>query len=83
VSIGPLQIAIVVLLVVFLFGGKRLGRLGLDLGKGVRTFKKALSTDSSEEDSKPGEVNWVKSAAKVAKTALEVRKVTKVGRFLR
>ena len=44
---------ILLLIVVMLFGTKRLSSLGSDLGNAVKGFRKAMSEDS--EDTKPGE----------------------------
>ena len=50
-SIGFWQIAIVVILVVLLFGrGKRSSLMG-DVAKGIKSFKKGMSTDISDETS--------------------------------
>ena len=49
-SIGFWQIAIVVILVVLLFGrGKISGIMG-DVAKGIKSFKKGMSDDSSSGD---------------------------------
>ena len=46
-AIGPWQIAVVVLLVVLLFGATRIAGIGKGLGEGIRNFKKALSDEDS------------------------------------
>ena len=43
------QLAIIAVIVVLLFGTKKLGSLGSDLGASIRGFKKAMG----EEDSAP------------------------------
>lgn len=48
-SIGPLQLALVVLLVVVLFGTKKLGNIGSDLAKAIRGFKKGMSDDDKDK----------------------------------
>ena len=50
-SIGFWQIAVVVILVVVLFGRGKISRLMGDLAKGIRSFKKGMSTDISDETS--------------------------------
>lgn len=50
-NLGPWEIAIIVLLALLLFGGKRLPALAKDLGSGIKEFRKSLS--ASEEDSNP------------------------------
>jgi|WetSurMetagenome_2_1015567.scaffolds.fasta_scaffold554986_2 sec-independent protein translocase protein TatA len=44
---------ILLLIVIMLFGTKRLGTLGSDLGNAVKGFRKAMSEDS--EGQKPGD----------------------------
>ncbi|HET8736621.1 MAG TPA: twin-arginine translocase TatA/TatE family subunit [Pricia sp.] len=47
-AIGPWQIAIVVLVVLLLFGGKKIPELMRGLGSGIKEFK-----DASKEDDEP------------------------------
>jgi len=47
--IGPWQIVLIVLVVLLLFGGKKIPELMRGLGKGVREFKDGINPD---EDSK-------------------------------
>tara|TARA_Y100000590_G_scaffold202701_1_gene230123 strand:- start:808 stop:960 length:153 start_codon:yes stop_codon:yes gene_type:complete len=48
-SIGPWQIALIVLAIVILFGGKKIPELARGLGKSLSEFKKGKQ--ESEEDS--------------------------------
>jgi sec-independent protein translocase protein TatA len=50
--IGPWQIAVVVVLVLLLFGGKKIPELMRGLGSGIKEFK-----DASKEDDKLEEKN--------------------------
>ena len=50
-AIGPGQIILIALIVLLLFGGKKIPELMRGLGKGVKEFKDATN---SEEDSKEG-----------------------------
>ncbi|AUI66461.1 MULTISPECIES: Sec-independent protein translocase subunit TatA [Glaesserella] len=43
------QLAIIVLLVVLLFGTKKLRSLGSDLGESVKGFKKAMNDDKAKD----------------------------------
>ncbi|VTU09111.1 twin arginine translocase protein A [Actinobacillus indolicus] len=43
------QLAIIVLLVVLLFGTKKLRNLGSDLGESVKGFKKAMNDDKAKD----------------------------------
>ena len=51
-SIGFWQIAIVVILVVLLFGRGKISSLMGDVAKGIKSFKKGMATDETE-DSEP------------------------------
>ena len=44
------QIAIVVVLIVLLFGRGKISSLMGDVAKGIKSFKKGMSTDLTEED---------------------------------
>ena len=48
-SIGFWQIAIVVILVVLLFGRGKISSLMGDVAKGIKSFKKGMSTDVNED----------------------------------
>ena len=48
-SIGIWQIAIVVILVVLLFGRGKISSLMGDVAKGIKSFKKGMATDITEE----------------------------------
>ena len=52
--IGPWQIGIIVLLVLLLFGGKKIPELMRGVGKGMKEFKDATNGEDnkSEEDKK-------------------------------
>lgn len=48
--IGPWQIVLIVLIVLLLFGGKKIPELMRGLGKGVREFKDGINPDDSSKD---------------------------------
>ena len=48
-SIGFWQIAIVVILVVLLFGRGKISSLMGDVAKGIKSFKKGMSSDPTED----------------------------------
>ena len=50
-SIGIWQIAIVVILVVLLFGRGKISSLMGDVAKGIKSFKKGMSDNSETSDS--------------------------------
>ena len=48
-SIGFWQIAIVVILVVLLFGRGKISSLMGDVAKGIKSFKKGMASDATED----------------------------------
>jgi sec-independent protein translocase protein TatA len=48
-NIGPLEIAVVLVIVLVVFGPKRLPELGKSMGKGIREFKGSLSMGDDDE----------------------------------
>ena len=55
-SIGIWQIAIVVVLVVLLFGRGKISSLMGDVAKGIKSFKKGMSSDVTD-DSEPKNIS--------------------------
>jgi sec-independent protein translocase protein TatA len=49
-GIGPLEIGIVLLIVLIIFGPKRIPELGRSLGSGMRGFKDAVTGKDSDDD---------------------------------
>lgn len=49
-NIGPMEIAIVVIIALVIFGPKKLPELGSSLGRGMREFKSSISGDNDERD---------------------------------
>jgi len=62
-SIGIWQIAIVVVLVVLLFGRGKISSLMGDVAKGIKSFKKGMSSDVTE-DSESKDITNDKSDSK-------------------
>ena len=54
-SIGPLELGIVLLIVLLIFGPKRLPGLGKQLGSGMREFKDGITGKGKgdDDDAKP------------------------------
>lgn len=53
-AFSPWHILVLLLVVVLVFGTKKLGNVGSDLGRAIRDFKKSLNSDEAEPD-KPTE----------------------------
>ncbi|MCW2979271.1 MAG: twin-arginine translocation protein TatA/E family subunit [Solirubrobacterales bacterium] len=49
-NIGPLEIIVVLIIALVVFGPKRLPELGNSLGKGIREFKDSVTGDHHDED---------------------------------
>lgn len=49
-NIGPLELAIVLIIALVVFGPKRLPELGRSLGRGIREFRGSVSGDSHEPE---------------------------------
>jgi sec-independent protein translocase protein TatA len=49
-SIGPLELGIVLLIVLIVFGPKRLPGLGRQLGSGMREFKDSITGKDKDKD---------------------------------
>jgi len=52
-NIGPLEIVVVLIIALIVFGPKRLPELGRSLGKGIREFRGSLSGENDDEDEQP------------------------------
>jgi sec-independent protein translocase protein TatA len=49
-SIGPTELLLILLIVILIFGARKLPELGKSLGEGIKNFKKAVSSGKSEEN---------------------------------
>jgi sec-independent protein translocase protein TatA len=50
---GPLEIVIILVIVLLIFGPKRLPDLGRSLGRGMREFKESVTGKDSDDDETP------------------------------
>lgn len=51
-SPGPFEIILVLVIVLLLFGGKKIPELMKGMGKGIRNFKDGLNDDEDENEKK-------------------------------
>jgi sec-independent protein translocase protein TatA len=65
-NIGPLEIIIVLIIALIVFGPKRLPELGNSLGKGIREFKDSVTGENKDDD---GDADVKTIAAQQATTA--------------
>ncbi|APZ07847.1 Sec-independent protein translocase TatA (plasmid) [Kosakonia cowanii JCM 10956 = DSM 18146] len=68
-SIGIWQLVVIAVIVVLLFGTKKLGSIGSDLGASIKGFKKAMSDD----DKKESEAKSAQDADFIAKNLSDTR----------
>lgn len=54
-GIGPLEIILILVVVMIVFGVGRLPEVGSGLGKGIREFKRQLTNDKADESSEDGQ----------------------------
>jgi sec-independent protein translocase protein TatA len=52
-NVGPLELAIVLIIALVVFGPKRLPELGKSVGRGIREFKGSINGEHDDEDVKP------------------------------
>ena len=48
-SFGPLEIAVILVIVLLIFGGKKLRSLGSDLGEAIKGFRNTMGTEAKSE----------------------------------
>tara|TARA_R110002153_G_scaffold32537_2_gene98436 strand:+ start:29987 stop:30265 length:279 start_codon:yes stop_codon:yes gene_type:complete len=73
-GISPMQLLIILVIVVLLFGTKKLRSLGGDLGSAMKGFKKAMSDDDKDDKDDKG-----KDADFVAEEKVEDKSTNDVG----
>jgi sec-independent protein translocase protein TatA len=49
-NVGPLELAVVLIIALLVLGPKRLPEVGRSLGNGIREFKDSLSNERRDED---------------------------------
>jgi sec-independent protein translocase protein TatA len=65
-NVGPLELVVVLIIALVIFGPKRLPELGRSMGKGIREFRGSISgkgdDDDDEESSKPAAIEGAQDA---------------------
>jgi len=65
-NVGPLELVVVLIIALVIFGPKRLPELGRSMGKGIREFRGSISgkddDDDDEEPSKPAAIEGAQDA---------------------
>ena len=65
-NIGPLEIGIVLIIALIVFGPKRLPELGSSLGRGIREFKETITGDRDDEDEPDDDVKALSASTATA-----------------
>lgn len=53
-KLGAMELVIILLIVVILFGANKLPQLGKGLGEGIRSFKKSFSGEEDDKQASSG-----------------------------
>jgi sec-independent protein translocase protein TatA len=69
-NVGPLEIIVVLIIALIVFGPKRLPELGNSLGRGIREFRNTVSGDKSDDDD-DADVKAIRATTPPAATPVE------------
>jgi sec-independent protein translocase protein TatA len=72
-GLGPMELVIILLVLVMLFGATRLADIGGSLGKGIKEFRKEVSSDEEEKSDESATSGAVASANGGAETVSAVK----------
>jgi sec-independent protein translocase protein TatA len=72
-KLGPLEIGLILLIVLMVFGVGKLPQVGASLGKAIRSFKQGASGEDEEETKGPKKVRKAKARKIVAKRGGEIK----------
>jgi sec-independent protein translocase protein TatA len=69
-NVGPLELAIVLIIALVIFGPKRLPELGRSMGRGIREFRSSISGkgDDEEEPSQPARIERAEQPSEPVET---------------
>jgi sec-independent protein translocase protein TatA len=56
-NVGPMELFVVLIIALLVFGPKRLPEMGSSLGKGIRDFRAALAGEIQPDEKQPPEAN--------------------------
>ena len=52
-NVGPLELILILVIALIVLGPKKLPEVGRSIGRGMREFKGALTSDADEEEDEP------------------------------
>jgi sec-independent protein translocase protein TatA len=62
-NVGPLEIIVVLIIALVVFGPKRLPELGRSLGRGIREFRGSVSGEHDDDDERPAPPAGIEAGA--------------------
>jgi len=72
-----MQLLVIVLIVLILFGGKKIPELAKGLGSGIKNFKKAIKEDDEEEIATATKIEEVEKKTQAKSTSTKAKTETK------
>ncbi len=51
--VGPTELILIILIIVIIFGARKLPELGKSLGEGIKNFRKSITTKDKESEPPP------------------------------
>ena len=51
--VGPTELILIILIIVIIFGARKLPELGKSLGEGIKNFRKSISSKEKDKESPP------------------------------
>ena len=51
--VGPTELILIILIIVIIFGARKLPELGKSLGEGIKNFRKSITSKEKENESPP------------------------------
>jgi len=76
--ISPTQLIIILVIVILIFGTKKLRNMGADLGGAMKNFKSAINEKDEDKTEEPSEGRIIEGSATTEKTT-EQQEKTSVG----
>ena len=70
-NIGPLEIVVVLIIALIVFGPKRLPELGRSLGRGIREFRGSVSGERDDDDEQPEQPAEIEAGKREESAAAE------------
>jgi sec-independent protein translocase protein TatA len=61
-NVGPLELIVVLIIALVIFGPKKLPELGRSVGKGIREFRSSVSGSDDDDDESPSKPAQIESA---------------------